>query len=146
MSPPNDSISRRTSADSTRHERNTTHERTTSFQDQSLDTIAENNVSRQPLGLPTISTVDQLPFPDTDYGADTDAYLDDIFNDPAFDPEWFNIDPSTFYGNSNNACGFIPDIPNIIDEVDRSDLMQTTETSVQNVPTPMSVLGSFTDM
>lgn len=72
---------------------------------------------------------------------DPDAMLDDFWNDQSFDLEWFNIDPTEYYSNGLNSCGFIPNIPKIIDEVDRSDLVQQS-TEGAAAPTPMS----FSDM
>lgn len=66
--------------------------------------------------------------------------LDDIFNDPSFDPEWFNLDPDSFYSTGLNSCGFIPEAQNIIDEVDRTDLQQSIEAlSQKGAPTPASL-------
>lgn len=62
--------------------------------------------------------------------------LDDFWDDQSFDPEWFNIDPTEYYSNGLNSCGFIPNIPKIIDEVDRSDLIQPSTEGA--APTPMS--------
>ena len=139
VSPPNNSTTRRTSAKDT-----TQHERSSSFQGQNFSTIPETIVS-QPQVTSSLYVTDPLLFPDVHYQTDTDTVLDDIFNDPAFDPEWFNIDPSVFYGNTDPSCGFISDIPNIIDEVDRGDIMQTTETNAQSALTPMSGFASFPD-
>lgn len=75
-----------------------------------------------------------------DVPVDADAMLDDLWNDQSFNPEWFNIDPTEYYSNGLNSCGFIPNIPKIIDEVDRSDLVQQS-TEGGAAPTPMS----FTD-
>ena len=67
---------------------------------------------------------------------DPDGMLDDVWNDQDFNPEWFNIDPDAYYSNGLNSCGFIPNIPKIIDEVDKGDAMQSTEGAA--APTPMS--------
>ncbi|GAB7362119.1 hypothetical protein MBLNU230_g2146t2 [Neophaeotheca triangularis] len=55
--------------------------------------------------------------------ADNDATFDQWFDD-SFDPELFDIDPSAFYSRNNNSCGFIPNAPNIVDEVDKSDMQR----------------------
>jgi hypothetical protein len=58
----------------------------------------------------------------------------EMWNDSNYDPAWFNLDPTAYYAQNNNSCGFIPSA-HIIDEVDRRDLQQTTEPSSN---TPMS--------
>lgn len=68
---------------------------------------------------------------------DAEGMLNDYWDDQSFDPAWFNIDPAEYYSNGLNSCGFIPNIPKIIDEVDRSDLVQQS-TEGATVPTPMS--------
>lgn len=70
-----------------------------------------------------------------------DATLNDYFDEQTFDPAWFNIDPTEYYSNGLNSCGFIPNIPEIIDEVDRSDLVQPSTESAA-APTPMSFSDS----
>lgn len=72
-----------------------------------------------------------------DASVNADTMLDDFWHDQSFDPEWFNIDPTEYYSNGLNSCGFIPNIPKIIDEVDRSDLVQQS-TEGAAAPTPMS--------
>lgn len=82
----------------------------------------------------TVQTADPALFPES-------AYLDDFFDDPSFDPSWFNLEPDVFYGSMGNSCGFIPDM-HIIDEVDRDNVMQSTET---NAGTPMSGMRSYSN-
>lgn len=53
---------------------------------------------------------------------DNDPTFDQWF-DSSFDPELFDIDPSAFYSRNNNSCGFIPNAPNIVDEV-RSEALR----------------------
>ena len=70
-----------------------------------------------------------------------DTMLDDIpFDESAFDPSWFNLDPDIYYDNQNNCCGFIPNA-NIVDEVDRNDFNHLSDTTTG---TPFSNLMSFT--
>ncbi|KAK5135950.1 hypothetical protein LTR08_004408 [Meristemomyces frigidus] len=61
-----------------------------------------------------------------------------MLNDTIYDPIWFDLDPSLYYENNNNSCGFIPNA-HIIDEVDRKDMWQTTEPPTG---TPISGIGS----
>jgi hypothetical protein len=80
-------------------------------------------------------------FPATGFGLDTipdDLELDDVFDEAAFDPAWFNLDPDIYYDNKNNSCGFIPNAQ-IIDEVDRNDFRPTTERADVTTGTPMSL-------
>lgn len=72
--------------------------------------------------------------------AEDELYYD-IFNDPTFDPAWFDIDPEEAYKSSAASCGFIPTVPNIVDEVDRMDVRQSTETNTS----PSSGLGFYSD-
>lgn len=80
-----------------------------------------------------VAQVEQATF---DPQLDTTGMLDDGWNDQDFNADWFNIDPGEYYSNGLNSCGFIPNVPKIIDEVDRGDLMQSTEGAA--APTPMS--------
>lgn len=64
--------------------------------------------------------------------------LDDIFNDPSFDPTWFDLDPDSFYSTGLNSCGFLPEVQSIVDEVDRESLMQSIEAEA-SAPTPVSL-------
>ena len=50
---------------------------------------------------------------------DVDSMLNE-FDTSQFDPAWFDLEPDSFYGKNNNSCGFIPNLPNIVDEVDKT--------------------------
>ena len=105
--------------------------------DAPVVTLPEPVLPRAPVPPPF---ADPALFPETTYTSDCDPLIDDIFSDPNFDPEWFNLDPDSFYSTGLNSCGFIPDAPNIIDEVDRNDLVQSIETgSETGAPTPISL-------
>jgi hypothetical protein len=58
---------------------------------------------------------------------DIDSMLNDVIDTSQFDPAWFDLEPDSFYGKNNNSCGFIPDLPNIVDEVDKSIPRPTIE-------------------
>jgi len=58
---------------------------------------------------------------------DIDSMLNDVIDTSQFDPAWFDLEPDSFYGKNNNSCGFIPDLPNIVDEVDKSIPRPTAE-------------------
>ena len=79
--------------------------------------------------------------PSQPIGSDEAFY--DIFNDPEFDPAWFDLEPSDFYGDSAASCGFIPSVPNIVDEVDRGDILQSIEPDTAT--SPASGLGFYSD-
>ena len=68
--------------------------------------------------------------------------INDVLSDPSFDPEWFNLDPSVYYETGDNSCGFIPDLPNIVDEVDRDEFGQPNDPKDGS---PMLGLESLTD-
>ena len=70
---------------------------------------------------------------------ENDTTMVDLWNDSTLDPEWFNLEPDVYYTTGLNSCGFIPNLPNIIDEVDR-DVLPSTET---NTATPMSGLAAL---
>ena len=84
-----------------------------------------NHVAQQ------IPAIDPVLFPEQ---AASDP-LAELFNDPAIDPAWFNIEPDVFFGELGHSCGFIPSAPNIVDDVDKSQVIQSTET---DTTTPMS--------
>lgn len=65
---------------------------------------------------------------------DIDSMLNDVLDTSQFDPAWFDLEPDSFYGKNNNSCGFIPNLPNIVDEVDKNDFRP----SIENFGTPMS--------
>nr|POE56694.1 hypothetical protein CFP56_33666 [Quercus suber] len=48
--------------------------------------------------------------------------VNEPWDEGTFDPEWFNLEPDTFYGVGGNSCGFLPNLPNIVDEVDKKSL------------------------
>lgn len=77
-----------------------------------LNPIHENNVNA---AQPNVSTFDP------------DQALYDILNDPSLDPAWFDLDPTEYYSAAGNSCGFLTDVPNIVDEVDRDGFMQSIE-------------------
>ena len=77
-------------------------------------------------------------FPETNYADGPDPLLDDIFNDPSFDPTWFDLDPDAFYSTGLNSCGFLPEVQSIVDEVDRNDLAMSIEAE-NSAPTPQSL-------
>lgn len=54
---------------------------------------------------------------------DTDPMLDELWKNEAFDPEFFDLQPDVYYSAAGNTCGFIPNIPEIVDEVDQADLL-----------------------
>jgi hypothetical protein len=54
--------------------------------------------------------------------------LNRVIDTSQFDPAWFDLQPDSFYGKNNNSCGFIPDLPSIVDEVDKSMPRATAET------------------
>lgn len=135
-SPPTNSGTQRTSHNAAPQHQGISHVSVPGI-DSSLKSELSNSAHPAIFG----STDSLLPA-SSDLPPDSDAILQDILSDPSFNPDWFNIDPSDYYGANNNSCGFIPNIPNIIDEVDRSDIMQTTE---MMEGTPMSGLASLSD-
>ena len=52
---------------------------------------------------------------------ESDPFFDNFLDDPSVDPSWFDLDPEIYYGISGNSCGFLPDAPSIVDEVDSHD-------------------------
>ena len=83
-------------------------------------------------GYPADSLMDPIN-PATGHGEDFllppgNVQLGSLIDSDVYDPLWFDLEPSTYYDNINHSCGFIPGAA-IIDEVDRSDFMMTTETS-----------------
>lgn len=96
-------------------------------------------VSTVPDAMNTMS--DPLLFPDPGGGLDIDADLDALWNDATFDPAWFNLEPSEYYAEHSNSCGFIVNM-DIVDEVDRNDVMPSTEVAAA---TPMSGVLAIQD-
>ena len=93
-----------------------------------------------------ISTTDDLVnpllLPTSSYAIPTveaDDLIDNLWAEPVIDPDWFNIEPDEFYSNGNNSCGFIPNLPSIVDEVDKKDLNSRIDTTA----TPMSGFSSL---
>lgn len=92
---------------------------------------------------PMSSSLDPGPgvlFPEATYalqGIENDLQLDEVWNEGLFDPDWFDLQPDAYYASGNNSCGFIPNAP-IVDEVDKSDFRQSTETAFG---TPMTTSG-----
>lgn len=69
------------------------------------------------------------------------AVLDETWQDQTYDPEWFDLEPDKYYSLAGNTCGFIPNIPNIVDEVDQSDILMNKSASA----TPVSTGLVFSD-
>lgn len=76
-----------------------------------------------PVSLPMHSNIGQIIPP-----APSEMDIDSMLNDTSqFDPAWFDLEPDSFYGKNNNSCGFIPNLPNIVDEVDKTLPRPTVE-------------------
>ena len=101
------------------------HECTASFPSENAEDVAIDGIPQQQ--SPTLDGTTMLPISELARQDENDILVDDILNDPSFDPEWFDIDPLVFYGSGGNSCGFLPNIPNIVDEVDRDGLIQTPD-------------------
>lgn len=85
-------------------------------------------------GFPSSTVVHQIP--PLSSGIDIDNMLNEDLDPTKFDPAWFNLEPDSFYGKNNNSCGFIPNLPDIVDEVDRLDARPTTEAYDARLPRP----------
>ncbi|PIA91851.1 hypothetical protein CB0940_09484 [Cercospora beticola] len=73
-----------------------------------------------------------------------DAMLDELWKNEHFDPQFFDLQPDAYYSAAGNTCGFLPNIPEIVDEVDQSDILLSNSAS----GTPLSTgifSGSFSD-
>lgn len=73
-----------------------------------------------------------------------DTMLDALWKNDNFDPEFFDLQPDAYYSAAGNTCGFLPNIPEIVDEVDQSDILLSNSAS----GTPLSTgifSGSFSD-
>lgn len=73
-----------------------------------------------------------------------DLMLDELWKNENFDPEYFDLQPEAYYSAAGNTCGFLPNIPEIVDEVDQSDILLSNSAS----GTPLSAgifSGSFSD-
>lgn len=99
----------------------------------SLSTVPFSNASDLPA---FIDTLPELPL------VHTDLQIDEPWTEGVYDPEWFDLDPVAYYGSNHNSCGFLPNVPNIVDEIDRFDVLMSTDNSA----TPLSTgLGTFSD-
>ncbi|KAK6439722.1 hypothetical protein LTR95_004076 [Oleoguttula sp. CCFEE 5521] len=87
----------------------------------------------QPIYTPP-TALNQLPPIPSDM--DIDNILNEVLDPLQFDPDWFNLEPDSFYGKNNNSCGFIPNLPEIVDEVDKFDAMTSIEKSDLRLPRP----------
>lgn len=66
----------------------------------------------------------------------THPMLDEIWRaTQTYDPEWFDLQPETYYSAAGNTCGFIPNILEIVDEVDHSDVLQLPSASATPIST-----------
>ncbi|SMR56775.1 unnamed protein product [Zymoseptoria tritici ST99CH_1E4] len=74
-----------------------------------------------------------------------DAMLDILWKDQTYDPEWFDLEPEKYYSLAGNTCGFIPNIPNIVDEVDQSGYLMGNTASVTPLSTALGSTGIFSD-
>ncbi|KXS94643.1 hypothetical protein AC578_2244 [Pseudocercospora eumusae] len=101
-------------------------------------------------GLPTVSldpmteamlladTPAQIPL------TDTDPMLDEMWKTQTFDPEFFDLQPDAYYSAAGNTCGFLPNVPEIVDEVDQSDILLSN--SVSGTPLSTGIIsGSYSD-
>lgn len=73
-----------------------------------------------------------------------DLMLDELWTNENFDPEYFDLQPDAYYSAAGNTCGFLPNIPEIVDEVDQSDILLSNSAS----GTPLSTgifSGSYSD-
>lgn len=76
--------------------------------------------------------------------SDTDPMLDEIWKTQTFDPEYFDLQPDAYYSAAGNTCGFIPNIPEIVDEVDQNDIPLSN--SASGTPLFSGIIsGSFSD-
>ena len=119
----------------------TTHARTTSFPERVVGGVPASDT------LLPLDTTHGILYPDGAHQQqqpiDENELFYDIFNDPDFDPAWFDIEPADSYSGTAASCGFITDIPNIIDEVDRQSIVLSTEADAST--TPGSGLGFYSD-
>lgn len=75
--------------------------------------------------------------------ANTDPMIDDIWKNQPFDPEFFDLEPDVYYSAAGNTCGFLPNIPEIVDEVDQSDILLSMSASVTPLSTGLGSTGLF---
>ncbi|QIW98446.1 hypothetical protein AMS68_003964 [Peltaster fructicola] len=92
-------------------------EQTISFEDEPRNEVLPetNTVSALPLSITSNFDRALLAVPDLVDDHDELHAVDEA----AFDPEWFNLEPAAFYDDLGNSCGFLPNVPNIVDEVDQ---------------------------
>jgi len=111
------------------------HQRTSAYADHTLGGFV---IKSEPHGdgLAALTITDPLLVPPDPNQPGFDDF--NMFDDPAMDPAWFDIEPDVFFGPLGHSCGFIPGAPNIVDDVDKTDVKQSTETSTE---TPMSFGG-----
>lgn len=76
---------------------------------------------------------------------DASALLDDAWQNETYDPEWFDLEPEKYYSLAGNTCGFIPNIPNIVDEVDQSDVLIGNSASATPLSTGLGSTNLFSD-
>ncbi|EME42874.1 hypothetical protein DOTSEDRAFT_72349 [Dothistroma septosporum NZE10] len=74
---------------------------------------------------------------------DTDPTLDDLWKNEAFDPQFFDLEPDVYYATAGNTCGFLPDIPEIVDEVDHSEILLNHSASATPGSTGFGSTGLF---
>lgn len=75
---------------------------------------------------------------------DTDPMLDEMWKTQTFDPEFFDLQPDAYYSAAGNTCGFLPNVPEIVDEVDQSDILLSN--SVSGTPLSTGIIsGSYSD-
>ena len=58
-----------------------------------------------------------------------------------FDPTWFDLDPSTFYGGGSDSCGFVPGLPSIVYDSDLNGGAPGTQASMTPNLTGFSLLS-----
>lgn len=73
------------------------------------------------------------------------AIMDALWQNETYDPEWFDLEPDKYYSLAGNTCGFIPNIPNIVDEVDQSDILMNNSASATPLSTGLGSTGLFSD-
>jgi hypothetical protein len=71
-----------------------------------------------------------------------ESVLDETWQPETYDPEYFDLIPEKYYSLAGNTCGFLPNIPNIVDEVDQSDILINNSASA----TPLSTGFGSTNM
>lgn len=69
--------------------------------------------------------------PPVSSGMNIGSMLNDVLE---YDPQWFDLEPASFYGKNNNSCGFIPNLPRIVDEVDKQEMRPRPDLLGTSVP------------